>query len=411
MSQNSTIEIQKPDIRLKVVLSVSGLVFLVVMAYMFNSVAILLLAGFGAVGITSWGVGVWFKYQVYQRELRERESNTIVIEQKAQQEILITEQLKLAMRLHETKCGVFVHGGFNDWTFVPATAGERKELLPPSKVIEGQASHPLDLLTVFTQPTQSYGCVGGQRVGKTFQMRHIANHWVQNGFKPIVVGPKWDVGEWAGCLLFGGQGNFAEVEKGITIVRQEAQRRHADHRPHKDHSILPVFFDDWTPIVDAVSNAREMVLQATTLYASVNIILYFILHSDTSNAWGVDRKGAALKDNFIKLFIVPYYDSSGLIVRDRTSGYIKFASDNQEYPVKLFNTPLSPMLQEAINFETPDYINLEVQPTVIEAEILRLFQEENETVSSIAEVIYGNKGGNQNEQVKRILEKFLGVKV
>jgi hypothetical protein len=406
MSQHTTVEFQKPDIRLKVVLSISGLVFLVVLAFIFRSTASLIFLGLGVVGVSSLGVNVWFKYQIYRHELRERESNTIVIEQKAQQEILITEQLKLAMRLHETRCGVFVHGGFSEWTFVPATAGERKELLPSPNVIEQVSS--LDLLTVFTQPTQSYACIGGQQTGKTFQMRHIAHYWVQNDFKPIVVGPKWDKGEWAGCLLFGGQGNFAEVEKGITIVRQEAQRRHADDRRHKDHSILPVFFDDWTPIVDAVSNAREMVLQATTLYASVNIILYFILHSDTSNAWGVDRKGAALKDNFIKLFIVPHYDSSGLIVRDKTTGYIKFAGDNQEYPVKLFNTPLSPMLQ-AGNLETPDYINLEVQPTVIEAEILRLFHEESEPVSAIAEIIYGSKGGNQNEQVKRILEKFAGV--
>lgn len=91
--------------------------------------------------------------------------------------------------------------------------------------------------------------------------------------------------------------------------------------------------------MDSVSNARALVLEATTLYASVNVLLYFILHSDTANAWGVDRKGAALKDNFVKLFIEPAYDTNGLIVRDRTRGYIRFAGEAVDRPTRLFMTP------------------------------------------------------------------------
>ncbi|MBN1217432.1 MAG: hypothetical protein JXM69_00770 [Anaerolineae bacterium] len=279
------------------------------------------------------------------------------------------------------------------------------EALPePAHALLPATTHELDLLTVFTQPTQSYACVGGQQTGKTYQMRHIAQHWLNNGSRPIVVGPKWDRGEWAGCLLFGGMGDFAEVSKGITIVRQEAQRRHADlDRLHKDHSILPVFFDDWTPIVDAVDNARELVLQATTLYASVNIILYFILHSDTANAWGVDRKGAALKDNFIKLFIVPHYDANGLIVREKTRGYVKFAGDNQEYPVKLFNTPLVTTYTPIL--ETEEYINLEVEPTPTEAYILNLHGR-GYSHARICEHVYGYKSSNKYPEIDRVLAKF-----
>ena len=96
---------------------------------------------------------------------------------------------------------------------------------------------------------------------------------------------------------------------------------------------------DRPPIVDGVDNARALVLEATTLYASVNVLLYFILHSDTAHAWGVDRKGAALKDNFVKLFIIPHYDSSGLIIRSLTKGVIRFVGEDIDRPARLFTTP------------------------------------------------------------------------
>lgn len=213
-----------------------------------------------------------------------------------------------------------------------------------AQVIPGQAhllpepAAPLDLLTVFTQPLQAYAIIGGQQTGKTFQARHIAAFWVRQGIRPVVLGPKWDKGEWGGCYLIGGNGDFAAVEWGINLVRRLVEQRHAAQVAHKSHPIQPIFFDDWTPIVDAVSSARALVLEATTLYASVNVLLYFILHSDTAHAWGVDRKGAALKDNFVKLLIQPAYDAAGLIDRSMTEGAIRFAGEATERPTRLFTT-------------------------------------------------------------------------
>lgn len=258
----------------------------------------------------------------------------------------------------------------------------------------------LDLLTVFTQPTQSYAIIGGQQTGKTFQAQHIANYWLRQGIKPAVIGPKWDRGEWAGCYLMGGNGDFQKVEWGISLVRRLVESRHADQvRSHKQHAIQPVFFDDWTPIVDSVSNARALVLEATTLYASVNVILYFILHSDTANAWGVDRKGAALKDNFIKLFIVPQYDGQGQIVRHLTRGYIRFAGESVDRPVKLFSIP-PVQIGRAVELRANP-----AGPDEVEAQIIHL-HDQGEPVSSIAALIYGSKGGPQNKKVQAVLDKF-----
>lgn len=181
----------------------------------------------------------------------------------------------------------------------------------------------LDLLTIFTQPTQSYAIIGGQQVGKTFQAQRIAQHWLQTGAKPIVIGPKWDKGEWQGCTLFGGEYNFEQVQRGMRITRKLAEDRHADtNLSHKQHPIQPIFFDDWTAIrAKLEKEAEDFIIDATTLYASVNIILYFIIHLDTANAWGVGKIGAALHQNFIKLRIEPGFDN-GLIDRSKNIGWL-----------------------------------------------------------------------------------------
>lgn len=263
-------------------------------------------------------------------------------------------------------------------------------------------AEPLDLLTVFTQPTQSYAIIGGQQSGKTFQARHIANYWIAKGIKPLVIGPKWDKGEWGGCILLGGNGDFQAVADGITIIRRIVETRHANvNKAHKEHRILPVFFDDWTPIVDAVANARAMVLEATTLYASVNVLLYFILHSDTANAWGVDRKGAALKDNFVKLFITPQYDTNGLIMRHQTRGYIRFAGESVDRPTKLFAASPITLGQSKV-------VNLLMGPNEQEQKILSLHAE-GKSHAAICEIVWGYKSSNKYPEIEAVLNKFRTV--
>ena len=193
-------------------------------------------------------------------------------------------------------------------------------LLPSTTQQESQ----LDLLTIFTQPTQSYAIIAGQQVGKTFQARRLAQHWLSVGCKPIVIGPKWDRGEWEGCTLFGGEYQMQQVNRGMQIVKRLAEDRHSNKElSHKQHAIQPVFFDDWTAIrANLLAESEAFILDATTLYASVNIILYFIIHLDTANAWGVGKVGAALHQNFYKLFIEPGMNEVGLIDRSRNIGWI-----------------------------------------------------------------------------------------
>jgi hypothetical protein len=213
----------------------------------------------------------------------------------------------------------------------------------------------------------------------------------------------------------GGQGDFDRVSKGIVIAQQIAHNRHANEdKGHKEHKILPIFFDDWTNIIKAVDNAKNLIFEATTLYASVNIILYFIIHSDTANAWGTDRTGAALKNNFVKLFILPTYNEQGLVIHSQTRGAIRFPGESMDRPVKLLNGPIaSRAIGQRVNDFEPvlskieglDRLDLTPKPDATEARILELYRQ-GESFNEISRQVYGHTGGKQTNQIKEVIERF-----
>lgn len=281
-------------------------------------------------------------------------------------------------------------------------ASTAKMLLDPTP-LQLPESKQVDLLSILTQPTQSYAFIGGQQVGKTFQANRIAQYWIQSGIKPIVIGPKWDKGEWPGCALFGGQYNFERVSQGMRIARQLATERHAhSDLSHKQHPIQPIFFDDWTGIrAKLEKEAEDFIIEATTLYASVNIVLYFILHLDTANAWGVGKVGAALHQNFIKLFIEPGYNEAGLIDRNRNTGYLLMPGQAKKdrRKVALFSGSGQTLL-------LPDLI---LQPSVNskEAKIIALIQS-GATDKEIALEVFEKSylSGDNFYKVKELREKY-----
>jgi len=259
----------------------------------------------------------------------------------------------------------------------------------------------IDLLSVMTQPTQSYAIIAGQQVGKTYQARRIAQHWISNGCKPVVIGPKWDKGEWEGCALFGGEYNFEKVSQGMRVIRRLATDRHASpNLSHKQHSIQPVFFDDWTGIrAKLEKDAEDFIIEATTLYASVNIILYFIIHLDTANAWGVGKVGAALHQNFYKLFIEPGMNEAGLIDRSRNAGYLIYPgqSKKDKKRVTLFGGTGGHLL-------LPDLV---IEPKNEESQVLRHIAE-GAPYHTISQAVWGEGkiGSYYNRKIDAIVAKY-----
>lgn len=194
-----------------------------------------------------------------------------------------------------------------------------------------------------------------------------------------------------------------QVNRGMKIVKRLAEDRHGSKElSHKQHSIQPVFFDDWTAIRAKLEReVEEFIIDATTLYASVNIVLYFIIHLDTANAWGVGKVGAALHQNFYKLFIEPGMSQSGLIDRSLNTGYILYPgqSKKDKKRVALFNGTGNQLL-------LPDLI---LQPSINnrESRIIALIQA-GATDKEIAQEIFEKSylSGDNFYKVKELREKF-----
>lgn len=201
---------------------------------------------------------------------------------------------------------------------------QRPQLSPPQK---------LDFYRVMMQPLQTYAIIAGQQVGKTFIAQAIAAEWIKRDYQPLMVGPKWDIGEWPGCKCVGGKEDFEAVSEGLEQIRRIAQTRHESDKGHKEHPLQVIFIDDWTLIKVKCSNAEDLILEASTFYASVNMILYFIIHTDTAHAWGVGKEGAALKNNFIKLFLEPQFSSYGEVISRQ--GFVVFPAQTTRREIEL----------------------------------------------------------------------------
>lgn len=219
MNTNSTVEIQRPDIRLKIVISVAGMIALIILAIVFQGVVIYLIAGFGTVAIVGYALVIRHKNRIRDHEYRRIVATTTIEEEKAKQEAVITRQLELASRLHETKTGVFVADGMSQWTFIPATAQERKALDSGNIIDITPLPNLMDLISEET-------CImvyGGRGAGKTT----IGLHWlsVRPG-QVIVCDPKpRGLNNWPTDNIVGCGGRYDDIERTIHQVRAELARR------------------------------------------------------------------------------------------------------------------------------------------------------------------------------------------
>jgi len=256
-------------------------------------------------------------------------------------------------------------------TYIPRKV---EQLEPP----EPEPEESLDLLEVFTQAYMVYAIIGGQRSGKTTQAQNIAIELQSKPgtLRPVVIAPKMEPGEWPGCKTIIGRRRI--LEQGMRLILEEVDRRHSDKKSSKSFPFLPIFLDDWSNIVNETDLGREFIFQASTLFTSANIILYFILHSDTRPAWGVDDKGAALKDAFVKLFVEPYR-INGIVQPGQSRGFITFPNSKERIPVELLPPPVySPDKQEPEPESWPEEQLPDPEPTQEEQEdelFIRLVRE------------------------------------
>ncbi|MCP4288700.1 MAG: hypothetical protein GY792_30470 [Gammaproteobacteria bacterium] len=396
--------------KIKVALGSVGIVAVVILAFIFRFEAGIIMLGAGTVAV--WRGWVWVSHirklgdhniRRMEAETRRLELDTDIVAEKLNQERHKTDEFQLAKFFIETKVGVFRHApDINEPVYIPASASERKSL--PAQIIEAQVQQ-LDLRHIFTQQQLAYTLIGAQRSGKSYQAMHIADQWLARGVTPLVTGYKKRTGEWAGCKQVISS-DPATLEKTLRAIIATGNERNSSQR--RDLPPQPVFLDDWMWTVMNVDNADTFFSAAGTVLASANVICYFLMQSDTKDAYGGGRYGAMLKNNLTKLIIEPEPDTSGAIVPGRSVGYLQYANSKERLPISLVSGN-----PQCINFDTPPPQPVAVpatppepEPTPREQVILDMWGEAASLNQISKRLNEGRTGSTYNKEIKSVLRQF-----
>jgi hypothetical protein len=269
------------------------------------------------------------------------------------------------------------------------TATIKPELLPA-------LVQPVNLLDAL-ETVQRCLIVGASDTGKTTLLQHIINRRVQNS-KVIVIDPHAYPKKWAGCSVAGTGRNYGEIEKALTALVQIMTKRYDEIgkgvMPEMGHPRITILIDEWRAIIANVKPAGEAIKALLTESRKAAFSVFVATHSDRAKPLGLEGE-YDLKDGFavVRLTVI------------NGQRQATFDTGNGELPVMLPG-PYHGHYPQVI--DAGEFINLDVKPTAIEAEILNLHSAGN-SISAIAAQVFGSKGGNQNQQVKDVLSKYDAV--
>lgn len=411
----TTVEVQrtKDGWKLKAIIGTAAIFAVVILSFVFRLEAGLIMLGLGSVGAARlWWKG-WDAHQDRQLNRRERAAEVGIAEEQHRQAIIQTQQMRLAGRIIETRFGVFAFASLDDTgppEYYAPTAGERKMLIENQQLALPE-SRP-DLLKVFTQEQGVYAIIGAPRSGKTYQAMHIADWWLARGIMPLVIGPKRKPGEWIDCERL----ITDDTDKLNIALQKIVQLSRMRHAGKEQISPQPVFCDDWVWFVQYVDFAEQFMAEAGTVMASANIILYFILQSDSKDAFGVGRLGAMLKRNYFRLYLKPEKNEDGVIIPGQSSGYLIYPNESiaDKQPLDLIaGIPRCVELQPAESGSTAKLpeIESEPEPTPREQIILDMFDDGASFNQISKQINEGRTGGPYNKEIKVTLGKFGKMKV
>jgi hypothetical protein len=211
----------------------------------------------------------------------------------------------------------------------------------------------------------------------------------------IVIDPHAYHEKWPGCAVVGTGRNYPEIGEALDALVRLMTKRYDEIGKgivvEQGHSRITILIDEWRAIVYNVKDASDAIKTLLTESRKAAFSVFVASHFDRAKPLGLEGE-YDLKDGF------------AVVRLSLANGQRQATLDlgNGETPVTLpgaYPTPHSHVM------DTDDFINLEVEPTPIEAYILKLY-EDGESISAIAEAVFGSKGGNQNQRVKEILSKY-----
>lgn len=269
-------------------------------------------------------------------------------------------------------------------------AGVVKDIAPPPLL---PASTTVDLLTALDN-VQRCLIVGASDSGKTTLLQWLVHRRLHTS-KVIVIDPHAYPDKWPGCVVVGTGRNYPEIDRALEALVRLMTKRYDEIGKgivvEQGHSRITILIDEWRAIVYNVKGAGEAIKALLTESRKAAFSVFVATHSDRAKPLGLEGE-YDLKDGFaiVRLSVANGQRQATLDV------------GNGEVPVIL--PGVSPTLPAQLT-ESDEFINLDVEPTPAEATILTM-HEEGQSISAIADTVFGSKGGNQNQQVKKILNKY-----
>jgi energy-coupling factor transporter ATP-binding protein EcfA2 len=235
--------------------------------------------------------------------------------------------------------------------------------------------------------------VGGSGSGKTTLLQHIA---AKRQGDVIVVDPHDDRRTWPGnCQVVGGGQDYEAIERLllglVERVKERYQQRARGEAPEFDW--LTLVMDEWRAIVQNTNHCGDSMKTILTGGRKVRMGTVIGSHSERARPLGIDGE-ADLKDGFILVRLHGDRQRGFSATLDRGDGQV---------PVVLPG-PYHPQLAET-RPTVLDPAQVQLPMGEQERRILELWDAGHRTITKLGAIVYGSKGGQQNELVREVLRR------
>lgn len=248
----------------------------------------------------------------------------------------------------------------------------------------------IDLLSALDAVQRCLIVGSSSDVGKTSLLQHIVLR-KQHSSKVIVIDPHTWPNKWPTGVVVGMGRNYKEIDQALTALVRLMTKRYDEIGKglvaEMGHNKITIIIDEWRAIVANVKGASDAIKALLTESRKAAFSVFVATHSDRAKPLGLEGE-YDLKDGFtiVRLFFV-----------GNGQRHATLDTGNGEIPVTLPG-PYSQVVEG-------EALDLKPEPDETEAEVLRRHQV-GDSISAIAQQVFGSKGGPQNQRIKDILEKF-----
>jgi hypothetical protein len=240
--------------------------------------------------------------------------------------------------------------------------------------------------------------IGNSGAGKTTLLQHVIS---QRPGDVVVIDPHDDRHTWPpNAQIIGGGQDYDEIERALLALVEEIRRRYQERATGRslDFGLLTVVVDEWRQITQNTHEAADSIKTVLTGGRKVRTACIVASHSERARPLGLEGE-ADLKDGFA---IVRLQGSQELNIPFTAT----LDMGDGEIPVVL---PGPYMTIEKPERLLIDPASVELPMTPQERQILMLWDAGHRSVTKIGAMVYGSKGGQQNELVRETLRKFKRV--